>query len=185
MVKDVRFWSSIAKTKLRQKLDGQKWTFFHTLIHYPRMSHKVYILIIVITIKCFWYRNHFVVLYNIENNKFWARCLCCYTSLVLSKMRSTQVFVYRDGCDERGKNEKIYLHQIILHMYSKFSLMNRVMWCLMLYLPHNEIVIGQRHSNEFNASAHTPSVPYWWSPGKRVCEGNHCSLATNKKGQRE
>jgi hypothetical protein len=28
MVKDIRFWSSMAKTKLRQKLDGQKWTFY-------------------------------------------------------------------------------------------------------------------------------------------------------------
>ena len=31
MVKDTRFWSSMAKTKLRQELDGPKWTFFpHT-----------------------------------------------------------------------------------------------------------------------------------------------------------
>ena len=27
MVKDIRFWSSMAKIKPRQELDGQKWTF--------------------------------------------------------------------------------------------------------------------------------------------------------------
>jgi hypothetical protein len=27
MVKDIWFWSSMVKTKLRQKLNGQKWTF--------------------------------------------------------------------------------------------------------------------------------------------------------------
>ena len=28
MAKDIRFWSSMAKTKLRPELDGQKYTFF-------------------------------------------------------------------------------------------------------------------------------------------------------------
>ena len=27
MIKDTRFWSSMAKIKPRQELDGQKWTF--------------------------------------------------------------------------------------------------------------------------------------------------------------
>jgi len=29
MAKNIRFWSSMAKTKLRPELDGQKWTFFY------------------------------------------------------------------------------------------------------------------------------------------------------------
>ena len=27
MAKDIRFWNSMAKTKLRPKMDGQKWTY--------------------------------------------------------------------------------------------------------------------------------------------------------------
>jgi hypothetical protein len=32
MVKDIEFWSFMAKIKLRQKLDGQKWIFSYFLM---------------------------------------------------------------------------------------------------------------------------------------------------------
>jgi hypothetical protein len=54
MVKDIRFWSSMAKTKLRQKLDGQKCIFF------PKKTHDMNdpIRHPHVTSKCVFFRLH-------------------------------------------------------------------------------------------------------------------------------